>query len=483
MALKIYNVMDGKKEDFYTLEPGKVKMYACGITVSDNAHIGHAYQATIFDTIRKYLRFRGYEVKYVRNYTDVDDKIILNARKINENPLEYAERYIKKTDKELDALGLERPTVQSRATECIPDIIDFVQKLIDKGHAYATPDGCVYFRVSSFPEYGKLSHNQIDETISGVRKDIEPGKEDDRDFALWKSAGDDEIYWDSPWGKGRPGWHIECSTMSMKYLGETLDIHGGGKDLRFPHHENEIAQSESLTGKTFSNFWVHNGLVRVNGQKMSKSLGNGILLEDLLNNYNSDVIKLTLLQNNYRSDLNIVDGIFEQNEQLIYNYYKLIKNINELSNGLEVNKDSDEYKEIINVFIEAMDNDFNTSAALSYLYNYQNTLNKLLKEKNYQTALNIIDAIKYAYKVFGLFENDPDTVINELKNKYLKIINITGEEIDKLLNDRVKFKEEKDYESADKIRNELMGKGITINDRVSPYEWDIDFTKFGKKEA
>ena len=481
MSLKIYNVMSGKKEEFKPIEEGKVKMYACGITVSSNAHIGHAYQATIFDTIRKYLRFKGYDVKYVRNYTDVDDKIIINARRENENPLEYAQKYIDKTDKELDALGLERPTVMSRATECIDDIIKFVSKLIEKGHAYATDDGCVYFKVDSFKDYGKLSHNQIDETISGVRKEVEPGKLDDRDFALWKSAGDDEIYWDSPWGKGRPGWHIECSTMSIKYLGETLDIHGGGKDLRFPHHENEIAQSESLTGKTFANYWIHNGLVRVNGQKMSKSLNNGILLEDLLKNYNSDVIKLTLLQNNYRSDLNIVDGIFEQNEQLIYNYYKLIKLILEESKGLKVDKESNEYKEVYNAFVEAMDNDFNTSAAISYLYNYQNSLNKFIKDKNYSSAFNMISAIKDCYKVLGLFESDPDTVINSLKNKYLDIIKITQDEINKLLEDRVNFKNEKDYENADKIRNELMEKGITINDRISPYEWDIDFNKFGKK--
>ena len=281
MSLKIYNVLDGKKEEFVPLEKGKVKMYACGITVSDNAHIGHVYQAVIFDTIRKYLRSIGYDVTYVRNYTDVDDKIIINARKKGMNPLDYAEFFIKKTDAEFDELGLEPPTIQSRATECINDMIDFISKLIEKGHAYATPEGNVYFRVSSFKEYGKLSHQIIDETMSGVRKDIEPGKEDDRDFALWKAAGDDEIFWESPWGKGRPGWHIECSTMSMKYLGETLDIHGGGKDLRFPHHEKEIAQSESLTGKQFSRFWMHNGLVKINGQKMSKYLGNGILFEDL----------------------------------------------------------------------------------------------------------------------------------------------------------------------------------------------------------
>ena len=242
MSLKVYNVLTRKKEVFKPQEEGKVKMYACGITVSGDAHIGHAYQAIIFDTIKKYLEYIGYQVTYVRNYTDVDDKIIIKARQLGVNPLDYADRMIIKTDKELSALGVQRPTVQARATECIDDMIQFIQKLIDTKHAYAADNGNVFFSVSSFKEYGKLSNRSIDDSISGVRKEIEPGKLDDRDFALWKNAKDDEIFWDSPWGPGRPGWHIECSTMSMKYLGETLDIHGGGKDLIFPHHENEIAQ-------------------------------------------------------------------------------------------------------------------------------------------------------------------------------------------------------------------------------------------------
>ena len=315
--LKIYNVLTGKKEEFKTIEEGKVKMYACGITVSDNAHIGHAYQAAIFDTIRKYLEYVGYDVTYVRNYTDVDDKIIINARQKGVNPLAYAEQYIEKTEEELKALNIARPTIQSRATECIDDMIHIISKLIEKGHAYSTPEGNVYFKVDSFANYGAFSHRTVEEQLDGVRKEVEPGKQDSRDFALWKAAGDDEIYWESPWGKGRPGWHIECSAMSIKYLGETLDIHGGGKDLKFPHHENEIAQSEAVTGKKFANFWIHNGLVKINGQKMSKSLGNGILIQELIEKYNPDVIKMTLLQNNYRSDINIMDGMFEQNEKNI----------------------------------------------------------------------------------------------------------------------------------------------------------------------
>ena len=474
MSLKMYNTLSGRKEEFKSQEDGIVKMYACGITVSSDAHIGHAYQAVIFDTIRKYLRFIGYDVTYVRNYTDVDDKIIINARNKGEDPIAYAEHYIEKTNKEMDELGLEPPTIQSRATECIQDMIEFITKLIEKGHAYATPEGNVYFRVSSFPEYGKLSHQIIDETMAGVRKDVEPGKEDDRDFALWKAAGNDEIFWESPWGKGRPGWHIECSTMSMKYLGETLDIHGGGKDLRFPHHENEIAQSESLTGKKFSNFWIHNGLVKINGQKMSKSLGNGILLQDLLKKYNQDVIKMTMLLNNYKSDLNVVDGLFENTEEQIYSFYKALNLVDKQRGDLVPNKDSEEYKEVHNNFTESMDNDFNTSSAISFLFNYVSTINKAISSKDIQKAVNYAGAIKEDYAVLGLLQQEPQKVIDEIKNKYLSNSGLTVEEIDKLVKERIEYKANKNYEEADKIRNMLSEKGIIINDRSQDIDWDIN---------
>lgn len=480
MSLKIYNVLDGKKEVFIPQEEGKVKMYACGITVSGDAHIGHAYQAVIFDTIRKYLRSIGYDVTYVRNYTDVDDKIIINARKKGIDPIKFAEYFIAKTDKEMDALGLEPPTIQSRATECIQDMIDFISKLIEKGHAYATPEGNVYFKVSSFPEYGKLSHQQIDENMIGVRKDVEPGKEDDRDFALWKTAGDDEIYWESPWGKGRPGWHIECSAMSMKYLGETLDIHGGGKDLRFPHHENEVAQSESLTGKQFSKFWIHNGLVKINGQKMSKSLGNGILLQDLLKNYNPDVIKMTMLLNNYKSDLNVVDGLFENSEEQIYTFYKLMLLVDKLKGNMKPDKESEEYKEVHDNFTESMDNDFNTSSAISYLFSYATQINKAINSKNIQKAVNYIGGIKDNYAILGLFQQEPKKVVEEIRNKYFNIIDLTVEEINKLIEERIQYKFQKNYEEADRIRNILVERGIIINDRGQEVDWDVNLGSIKK---
>jgi len=473
MSLKVYNVLTRKKEEFIPQDDKKVKMYACGITVSDNAHIGHAYQAVVFDVIRKYLRFRGYDVDYVRNYTDVDDKIILNARTKGMDPIAYAEMFIKKTDKELDELNIERPTIQARATESIDDMINFVQELIDKGYAYVAFDGSVYFRVSKFKDYGKFSNRLIDESLVGVRKDVEPGKEDDKDFAVWKSAGDDEIFWETPWGSGRPGWHIECSAMSRKFLGDTLDIHGGGRDLLFPHHENEIAQSEALTGKRFANYWIHNGLVKVNGQKMSKSLGNGILLEDLLREYNSDVIKITLLQNHYRSDINVIDGIFDQYENRVYMLYKLFKTIDEYD--IEVNKDSEEYKLIENEFIDAMDNDFNTALVISNLFNYITLLNKLIKDKDKQKAVNVKGAIKDMFNVLGLFQQKTDEVIEEIKSKHLKTNSVDEEYINKLLDERSEFKRNKDYQAADNIRDLLLEKGIIIKDSSNGTEWDINF--------
>lgn len=477
MGLKLYNVLTGKREDFIPQEEGIVKMYACGITVSDNAHIGHAYQAVIFDVIRRYLEFKGYKVTYVRNYTDVDDKIIANARKKNENPLEYAERFIGKTNRELDALAIQRPTIQARATDNIQDMINFISKLIEKGHAYVADNGCVYFDVSSFKNYGSFGHRNLDDLLTGVRKDIEPGKLDDRDFALWKNAGDDEIYWESPWGKGRPGWHIECSTMSMKYLGETLDIHGGGKDLRFPHHENEIAQSESLTGKRFSNYWLHNGLVKVNGQKMSKSLGNGILLQDLLIEYDSDVIKLALLQNNYKSDLNITEGMFENCEKKIYLLYKVFDHIDRVGKDYVANKVSKYYKEIKEKFIEAMDNDFNTSLAISGAFNYISQLSQMIGKKNHvQDMVDIKAALVDIYNVLELFQEDPKIVLKKIREKYLNLNGITEEKILDLIERRKQMKESKDYSSADRIREMLTSHGILIKDTREGTEWDIEIS-------
>lgn len=473
MSLKVYNVLNRKKEEFKPIEPGKVKMYACGITVSGDAHIGHAYQAIVFDIVRKYLEYIGYDVTYVRNYTDVDDKIILKARELGEDPAVFAKGKIDSIEEDFRKLRVDLPTIQSKATECIDDMIAFIQKLIDKGYAYSTEDGNVYFEVSKFKEYGRLSHQILDEQLVAVRKELEPGKLNEKDFALWKNAKDDEIWWNSPWGKGRPGWHIECSTMSMKYLGETIDIHGGGRDLVFPHHENEIAQTEALTGKKFANYWIHNGLIKVNNQKMSKSLNNSILLKDLLNEYNFEVIKFTLESNVYRSDLNVIDGIFEEKEKQLYSIYKTLNTVDNNTSDLVVNVDSDEYKEVVNNFETDMNDDFNYSLAVSRVYDYMSRINKLITEKNYQEALNITAAIRNVYKVIGLFSQNPIDYINEIRNKFLRVNNITEEYINDLIIKRKEYKIAKNYEEADKVRNLLLEKNIILNDTREGTFWEI----------
>ena len=473
MSLRIYNVLNRKKEEFEPIESGKVRMYACGITASGEAHVGHAYQAIVFDIIRKYLEYLGYKVTYVRNYTDVDDKIILKARKLGVNPTKYANDIMKSIDQDLAIIGVDRPSIQSKATECIEDMIEFIQKLIEKGYAYSTKEGNVFFEVSKFKDYGKLSHQDLDEQLIAVRKELEPGKQNEKDFALWKNAKDDEIWWDSPWGKGRPGWHIECSTMSMKYLGETIDIHGGGRDLVFPHHENEIAQSEALTGKQFSNYWIHNGLIKVNGQKMSKSLGNGILLKDLINKYNFEVIRLALENNNYRSDLNIYDGMFEEKEKQLYSIYRTLSLVENNTSNLIADEKSNEYIDIIRKFEEDMNDDFNYSLAISRIFEYMNDINRLLSEKKYQEALNKKTAIKTVYKLLGLFNQKPDIFINAIKNKFLKDNNIDEEYIDSLLIKRQELKIAKKYEEADKIRDLLLEKNIIISDTREGTFWDI----------
>lgn len=479
MSIYIYNVLTRKKELFVPIEEGKVKMYACGITASGDAHIGHAYQSVIFDVIKKYFEYRGYKVTYVRNYTDVDDKIIAKGNELGIDPQEYANNQIIKTDFELNKIGNDRATVQARATENINEMIDFIEKLIEKGYAYATKFGDVFFSVKKYPQYGKLSNRVIKNSISGVRKDVEPGKIDNEDFALWKSAKKGEIYWEAPWGKGRPGWHIECSAMSMKYLGETIDIHGGGKDLIFPHHENEIAQSESLTGKKFSNYWIHNGLVKLNGQKMSKSLDNGISIKELLDLYHPDVIRFVLLQNNYKSDLNIVDGIFEEVEKHLYNFYKTFAAIDNLEVEKECkNKINDFSVNMENEFNETMSNDFNTAITISNLFKYFDTMKGMIGKKKNTCDLKLMkESIIKIYKVLGLLQHDPKEVVDEIRNKYLKKYNVLENEINSLIEKRSKYKKNKDYENADLIKKQLLDKGIVVLDGRSGTEWDINIAK------
>lgn len=455
--LRVYNTLTRQKEVFTPRKEGEVKMYACGITVSGDAHIGHAFQALIYDIIRKYLEKKGYAVTYARNYTDVDDKIIAKSKETGIPADEYAEMMIKRIDVDMRKFEVDDPTVWLKATTNIDKIISFVEELIKKDHAYATPEGDVYFKVESFNGYGKLSGRKLEDAFESVRIENEDNKINPLDFALWKSARPGEICWDSPWGKGRPGWHIECSAMNRTAFGDQIDIHGGGRDLIFPHHENEIAQTEALTGKDFAKYWIHNGLIKVNGQKMSKSLGNSFLLKDLLAEYSAETIKFALLQTNYRQDINIIDNLFPEADKHLYEFYKDILAVEE--SGLK----SDGYtKEIDESFDKAMDDDFNTARAIADLYGYFKKIKQELRE-NDAKAVEDVNQIKKTYSLLGFFTKDPKVFIKYYEDKNKKDDAIPSEVLD-LVAQRTEAKKAKDYVLADTIRAKITELGFSVKD-------------------
>lgn len=456
--MKIYNSLTRKKEEFVPLESGNVKMYACGITVSADAHIGHAVQAIIFDIIRKYLEKRGYNVTYARNYTDVDDKIIANANKLGVNALEFAEKNIDKVEKLMAELKVTPPNLNLKATENIGNIIDFISKLIDKGYAYATPEGDVYFSVEKDKAYGKLSNRKLGEMISSVRIESEDNKRYPLDFALWKSAKPNEIYWNSPWGKGRPGWHIECSAMNYYHLGEQIDIHGGGRDLIFPHHENEIAQTECLTGKPFAKYWVHNGLLKLNGQKMSKSLGNVISIQELLDKYGAEVIRFGILQTNYKNDVNITNSLFPEAEKHLIEFYKVLSDVEKL--GVKTDKVNPSIDQDFNA---AMDDDFNTAKALANLYGYFKTMKAKLA-KNDNSVVEDYNAIKATYSLLGLFTESP----KEFLKAHEKVEEVP-EDVKALAESRFQAKKDKNFALADELREKIKQKGYQVLDTKEGY--------------
>lgn len=483
--MKITNSMTGKKEEFIPINKDEVKMYACGVTVYDLSHIGHARQAIVYAMMTDYFRYKGYKVTYVRNYTDVDDKIIKRANELGKNALEFSGEQILETEKDMEALHVTDADVKTKASGYIPQIIKFVENLIEKGDAYVTEKGDVYYSVKTFKEYGKLSHRKVDELRNGVRIEVEEGKKDPVDFALWKSAKLGEIYWESPWGKGRPGWHIECSAMILNTLGETIDIHGGGRDLLFPHHENEIAQSEALTGKKLANYWSHCGLIKINGEKMSKSLGNSLSIRDALKMYNYEVIKYVLLSKHYATDMDIHDSDYKIAEEHMYYFYSTIKKMNEfiMANAGDANGetlDNETLKNIVPKFIEVMDDDFNSALAISNLHIIFRDINNMMKTANKRNVLIVantlakaLEDIKSVYKILGFFEQNPDEFISEMKEKYLSKLKITINEIENKITKRAEAKKNKDYETADAIRAELDKKGILLNDTKNGTTWDI----------
>lgn len=460
--MRIYNTLTRTKEEFVPIEEGKVKMYACGITVSGEAHIGHGFQALIYDIIRKYLEKKGYRVTYARNYTDVDDKIIARSKETGIPADKYAQMMIGRIDHIMREMDIDDPTLWLKATENIGNIQDFIAALIEKGHAYAVPSGDVYFDVTSFGGYGCLSNRSVEDMLDGVRVENAEDKRNPADFALWKAAKPGEISWHSPWGDGRPGWHIECSAMNRAAFGEQIDIHGGGRDLIFPHHENEIAQTESLTGKRFVKYWTHNGLIKVNGQKMSKSLGNSLLLEDLLKKYTNEAIKFALLQTNYRNDINITDDLFPEAERHLTEFYKIIRQVTDrYGEGSAGNAAIDE------TFDRAMDDDFNTALALSELYGLFKNIAKKCTAGD-ESCKEDVYQIRKTYSLLGLFKKDAARYLEEVARKSPE--SEIPDEVTALAEARWQAKKVRDWAQADELRARLDALGYTVKDGKDGYE-------------
>ena len=457
--MKIYNSLTRRKEEFVPIEEGKVKMYACGITVSGEAHIGHAFQAMLYDIFRKFLEKQGYKVTYARNYTDVDDKIIARSKETGIPADKYAEMMIEKIDHVMREFDVDDPTLWLKATENIGNIISFVQALIASGHAYAADNGDVYFDVDTFPAYGQLSGRDKEDALDGVRVENDDAKRHPYDFALWKAAKPGEICWDSPWGKGRPGWHIECSAMNRAAFGDQIDIHGGGRDLIFPHHENEIAQSEALTGKRFAKYWTHNGLIKVNGQKMSKSLGNSLLLEDLLKQYSNEAVKFALLSTGYRGDINITDSLFPEAEAHLRRFYELIARAEEAFPDEKGGEESIDKR-----FDEAMSDDFNTALALSDLFGYFKEVSRLLAERD-PRARRIVNQIRATYSLLGLFKKDAKQYLAAYGEKQEEV----PEEVKAVAEERKAARANKDWAKSDELREKLKALGYAVKDSKDGY--------------
>jgi len=455
--LKIYNTLTRSKETFKPRVEGKVGLYVCGMTVYDYCHIGHARVMVVFDTVARYFRYSGYDLTYVRNITDIDDKIIKRANENGENFLALTERFIDAMHEDERALSVLPPDMEPKATQSMDDIIKMIATLVEKGLAYVGGNGDVFYSVSKFENYGKLSGKNIEDLQAGERVDVDKAKNDPMDFVLWKMAKPDEPSWDSPWGKGRPGWHIECSAMSTCCLGNHFDIHGGGMDLQFPHHENEIAQSEGATGEKFVNLWMHNGFVRVDEEKMSKSLGNFFTVREVLKKYRPEIIRFFVLSSQYRSPLNYSDEQLDDAAAALTRLYTALR-------GVEVNNDAcdPEYKAR---FDEAMDDDFNTAVALAVLFDLARELNK--GKSDIARAGVLAGTLKTLAAVLGLLQDEPD---NFLKGGDAED-GLSEEEINKQIQARIDAKTNKDWAKADEIRDQLKAQGIIVEDIAGGSSW------------
>lgn len=464
--MKIYNTLTRQKEEFVPVHPGKVGMYVCGPTVYNYIHIGNARPMIIFDTVRRYFEYKGYEVNYVSNFTDVDDKIIKKANEEGVTATEIAERYIKECKQDMEALNIKPATHQPRATEEIGGMIKMIQTLIKKGHAYEV-DGTVYFKTRSFKDYGKLSKKNIDDLEAGHREikvTGEEGKEDPLDFVLWKPKKEGEIAWDSPWGEGRPGWHIECSEMSKKYIGDTIDIHAGGEDLIFPHHENEIAQSEACNGEKFANYWMHNGFLNINNKKMSKSAGNFFTVREIGEKYPLQVIRFFMLSAHYRTPLNFSDTLVENAKTGLDRILTAIDLCREMAAKEETGSLSKEETEhfanievLVKKFEDAMEDDFNTADAVSAIFEIVRESNSTVKDFSADYAKKILKVLEDLCSVLGIETTKEEEILDE--------------EIEKLIEERQAARKNKDFARADEIRDQLLEQGIVLKDTKEGVKW------------
>lgn len=484
--MRLYNTLKRQKEEFVPINGNKVNMYVCGITAYDLCHIGHARSSVVFDVLYRYLKHKGYDVTFIRNFTDIDDKIIKRANELGEEAGAIAEKFIGEFYVDMDKLAVQRADVEPKCTEHISEMIALTEHLIEKGHAYATSSGDVYFKVRSFENYGKLSGRNIDELESGAR--IKPGeeKEDPLDFALWKAAKPEEPSWESPWGQGRPGWHLECSAMSEKYAPLPLDIHGGGQDLSFPHHENEIAQSEAATGKPFAKYWVHNGFVQINSEKMSKSLGNFFTIRDILDKFLPETLRYFLLTMHYRSPLDFSFEALEEAEKGIKRVYSALAQIDvELSKTKWKKSPFPEefVAELDNIeehFTTAMEDDMNTAGALGHVFSAIRLAGRVAEDKNLRKSeggrdlfVRIKEDMKQWGYVLGIFERDPAEFLTELRDNRAARAGIDPIKVTELIEARQAARKAKDFEKSDAIRDELAALQVVVKDTPQGATWDV----------
>ncbi len=464
--IKVYNTLNKKKEEFIPLTPGEVKMYVCGPTVYNFFHIGNGRTFIVFDTIRRYFEYRGFKVDFVQNFTDIDDKMIKKANEEGTTVKKIGDTYIKEYYQDADALNIERATVNPRATEFIGEIIKFVKGLVDKGYAYEV-DGDVYFSTKKFEGYGKLSGQNIEDLQSGARISVDERKKDPMDFAIWKAQKPGEPAWNSPWGMGRPGWHIECSCMAKKLLGETIDIHAGGSDLKFPHHENEIAQSEALTGEPFARYWLHSAFVNVNNEKMSKSLNNFFTAREILERYDADVIRFLMLSAHYRQQLNFSEDLLESAKASVERIYNAIGNLENLIDEVsieEMNEEEKAYLESLNKYkekyIEKMDDDFNTADAITAIFDLiKDTNTNITIDSSKELAQKALELIRELGAPLGMFQKSTKGNLEE--------------EIEALIAERQQARKDRDFALADKIRDELKDRGIVLEDTPQGVRWKM----------